>query len=191
MNKETFLRIFGEIDDTYIQRANEDVNLWQKSQEGVVVRPGDSRRSPWRAVIASVACAAVVIGVFLFLLKVGRIDTISSSEKLSSAIVSFDVARWESPKQYGEFTATRDTVSIRYSQCSVAAALIEFHRGSYDGPVDVSFVMSRPNNLLPGPNPLPATAITNLDVQKGATYYITVSTYDYWIQTIGIITIWY
>lgn len=69
MNKETFLRIFGEIDDTYIQRANEDVNLWQRSQEGEVVRPDDSRRFPWRTVIASVACAAAVVFGAFFLMR--------------------------------------------------------------------------------------------------------------------------
>ena len=191
MNKETFLRIFGEIDDAYIQRANEDVNLWQSFQEGVVVRPGSSRRSPLRVVIASVACAAVVFGVFAFLLNVGRIDFTSSSEKLSSVIVSFDVVYWEKPKQYGEFTATQNAVSVSYGQCRIGSALVELHRDSYEGPVDASLIIPRPNSILPGPNNLPAMGTISFDVQKGETYYITVSSYDGWAKSIGIITIWY
>ena len=189
MNKETFLRIFGGIDDTYIQRANEDVNLWQKSQEGVVVRPDGSRRSPWRAVIASVACAAVVIGVFVFLLKVGRIDITSSSEKLSSVRISFEVEYWESPKQYGEFTASRDTVSVSFNLYIYSSALVEFHRDSYDGPVDASLIIPCPDKFRP--DNLYATETTSLDVQKGVEYYVTVSSYDDWSETAGSITIRY
>ena len=192
MNKETFLRIFGGIDDTYIQRANEDVNLWQQSQEGVVVRPSSSRRSAWRTVIAAVVCtAAALFGVFVLLLKVGRIDFASSSEKLSSIRIAFDVAYSEKSKQYGEFTASRDTVSVNFSQCRVGAALVEFHRDSYDGPVEASLIIPCTNSLRPGPNNSPATWTTSLSVQKGTAYYITVSTYDDWIETIGSVTIWY
>ena len=184
MNKETFLRIFGEIDDTYIQRANEDVNLWQQSQEGVVVRPDSSRRSPLRAVIASVACAALVFGVFAFLLNVGRIDVKSSPERLHSFTAFFDVVYWESPKQYAIFTANRDTVSVSFSLNISSSALVEFHRDSFDGPVDASLIIPRPDNLY-------ATETTSLDVQKGVEYYITVSTYDSWLETAGSITIWF
>lgn len=184
MNKETFLRIFGEIDDIYIQRANKDVNLWLRSQEGVVVRADGSRRFPWRSVIAYVACAAVVIGAFVFMLNVGRTDITSNSERLSSVRISFVVGYPESPKKYGEFTATRDTVSISYSLRIYSSALVEFHRDSYDGPVDIYLI-------IPVPDDLSTTETTSLDVQKGETYYITVSTYDDWLGTIGDITIWY
>ena len=184
MNKETFLQIFGEIDDIYIQRANKDVNLWLRSQEGVVVHTDGSKRFPWRSVISYVACAAVVIGAFVFLLNVGRTDITSSSERLSSVRISFEAIYWEDPKQYGEFTATRDTVSISYSLQIYSSALVELHRDSYDGPVDAYLIIPRPDNLS-------TTETTSLDVEKGVTYYITVSSYDDWAATKGDITIWY
>ena len=187
MNKETFLRIFGEIDDIYIQRANKDVNLWLRSQEGVVVRPDGSRRFPWRSIIAHIACAAVVIGAFVFLLNVGRTDITSSSERLSSVRISFEAIYWEDPKQYGEFTATRDTVSISYSLHIYSSALVELHRDSYDGPVDAALLIPEPDNL----HSLHITETASLDVQKGETYYITVSSYDDWAATKGDLTIWY
>ena len=190
MNDDIFVRIFGGLGEEFISEANEDINFWLKSLEGEVVRAGGSRRSPWRAVIASVACtAAVLFGVLVLLLNVGRIDTISSSEKLSSVRVAFDVQFWESPKQYANFTASRDTVSIRSVLYIHSAALVEFHRDGYDGPVDASLIISRQN--YPRPNILSAVETTSLDVQKGETYYITVSTYDGWAETIGDITIWY
>ena len=188
MNKETFLRIFGEIDETYIQRANEDVNLWQRSQEGVVFRPDSPRKFHWRAVIASVVCVAVVFGVFAFLLNVRRIDVLSSRiripEHLSSVTIPFDIERWENPKDIAKFMAKEDAIYLSFSKCDVGSALVEFHRNSYEGPVDASLI-------IPGPKKFSPTGTTSRGVQKGEIYYITISTYDDYIETIGDFTIWF
>lgn len=189
MNKETFLRIFGGIDDTYIQRANEDVNLWQQSQEAVVFRPDSSRKFPWRAVIASVVCtAAALFGVFVLLPKVGKVDVLSSRiripEHLSSVTIPFDVERWENPKDIAKFMAEEDAIYLSFSKCDVGSAIVEFHRDSYEGPVDASLIIPNPRKFSP-------TVITSRDVQKGEIYYITISTYDDYIETIGDFTIWY
>ena len=185
MNDEKLVQIFSGLDEELISEANEDMNFWLRSQEGVVVRTDGSRRSPWRSVIASVACAAVVIGVLVFLLTAGRIDITSNSEQSSSVRISFDVEYCENPKQYGEFTAARDTVSVSYSLSIYSSALVELHRDSYDGPVDAYLIITR------RPYDLSTTETTSLNVEKGTTYYITVSSYDYWAETRGDLTIWY
>ena len=68
MDDLKFFELFGEIDAELVQQANDDLNFWQESQEGIVVRAGSSRRSPLRIVFASVACAAAVFGA-VFLLR--------------------------------------------------------------------------------------------------------------------------
>lgn len=67
MNDLKFFELFGDIDEKLVQQANDDLNFWQKAREGVVVRTGNSRRSPLRIVFASVACAAVVFGAVILL----------------------------------------------------------------------------------------------------------------------------
>ena len=89
MDNKTFLRIFGEIDDKFIQQANEDVNYWEGSRMGVSVCPGNTRRPVFRAAVLSAACtAAVMLGVFALLLNmgiVGKIEKIEISEGPASS----------------------------------------------------------------------------------------------------------
>ena len=67
MKGETFLKIIGEIDEKYIEEsADDDGSYFEAVGEGVVVRAGDPRKIFRRTLIASVACAAAVVGaVFL------------------------------------------------------------------------------------------------------------------------------
>ena len=71
MNSETFLHIFGDIDEEYIeQAADEDGNYIGETCEGVAVRVDVPRRSFRRTVIAAVGGIAAVFGVFVLLLNV-------------------------------------------------------------------------------------------------------------------------
>lgn len=81
MDNKTFLQIFGEIDDKYIQQANEDINYWEESQIGISVHPSNTRRSSLRAAILSAACtAAAMLGVFVLLLNMGIVGKIEIIE---------------------------------------------------------------------------------------------------------------
>ena len=92
MNDEKFVQIFSGIDEKFIREANEDMNFWLKSQEGIVVRVDNSRRFSWRTVIASVACtAAVLFGVFVLLLNVGKISIIEDPESSDNSPAQSDV----------------------------------------------------------------------------------------------------
>ena len=89
MKSETFLQIFGEIDEKYIEEAaDDDGSYFEDADEGVVVHAGDPRKIFWRTFIASVACtAAVVVGaVFLMrtVLKNGFIFEPASSNSISA-----------------------------------------------------------------------------------------------------------
>ena len=104
MDNERLMRAFGEIDDEYIQTANELYDIWQESQKGVIVRADSSRRSPWRTIIASVACtAAALFGVFVLMLNVGKIAIIDSS-------ASSDVVSGEMTASNSENTASDPSV---------------------------------------------------------------------------------
>ena len=81
MDNKTFLRLFGEIDDKYIQQANEDVNYWLEAQRGISVRLDTPKKSVWRAVVMTAACtAAVMIGAFALLLNLGIVGKIEIIE---------------------------------------------------------------------------------------------------------------
>ena len=68
MDNIEFLQIFGDIDDQILRQANDALNLYRESQEGVSFRADYSRRSPRKAIITAVACiAAAVTGVFVLL----------------------------------------------------------------------------------------------------------------------------
>lgn len=80
MDSERFMRAFGEINDEYLQNANELYNLWQDSQTGVSVAANYSRKATLKTIIVSVACtAAVMFGLFVLFLNVGKIGIIGNS----------------------------------------------------------------------------------------------------------------
>lgn len=70
MNGKTFLKIFEEIDEKYIEEsADDDGSYFEDAGEGVVVRAGDPRKIFRRTMIASVACAAAVVVGAVFLMR--------------------------------------------------------------------------------------------------------------------------
>ena len=107
MDNKTFLRLFGEIDDKYIQQANEDVDYWLEAQRGISVRPDNTRRSFFRTVIMTAACtAAVMIGVFALLLNLGIVgkieiieDPASPGAELSNSSTSQNIELPEFPAE--------------------------------------------------------------------------------------------
>ena len=85
MSGKELFELLNDIDDGIVKEAGEELLLWRESQEGVVVRAGNSRGFPWLAVITSVACtAAAMFGVFVLLLRVGMINIIGSPENTDS-----------------------------------------------------------------------------------------------------------
>ena len=70
MKSETFLQIFGDIDEKYIEEAADDEgSYFEDADEGVVVYAGDPRKTFWRTFIASVACTAAVAVGAVFLMR--------------------------------------------------------------------------------------------------------------------------
>lgn len=120
MDNKTFLRIFGEIDDKYIQQANEDVNYWEESQIGISVRPDNTRRSAWRAAILSAACtAAVMIGVFALLLNLGIVGKVGEIEIAEDPASPGAVLRSSSEDQTGVFSDI-PVVTFLYEEAAYA-----------------------------------------------------------------------
>ena len=70
MNGKTFLKIFEEIDEKYIEEsADDDGSYFEDAGEGIAVRAGDPRKIFWRTFIASVACTAAVVVGAVFLMR--------------------------------------------------------------------------------------------------------------------------
>lgn len=88
MKSEEFLRLLGGIDKKYVEKASDDLNFWLESQRGISVRPDNTRVSLWRTAIMSASCtAAVMIGVFAFLLNMGIVGkTLVTGDPASSGV---------------------------------------------------------------------------------------------------------
>lgn len=79
MDDKKMVQLFDGVDDDLVRQANEDMNLWLDSQEGVVVH-GVSRRSPWKTAAASAAGIAAAFGVFaLVMANAGRLGHVGST----------------------------------------------------------------------------------------------------------------
>ena len=91
MDDLNLFELFGEIDPEIVQQANDNLNSWQRSREGVVVRAGSSSKFPARIAIASVACAAaVVLGVFFLMRNVWKNGFLFEPTKSGSPVQSED-----------------------------------------------------------------------------------------------------
>lgn len=102
MKNEELFQILGGIDSKFIEKASEDLAFWQESQKGIRVRIDNSIKFSWKTVIASAACtAAVLIGVFVLLLNIGKIGIIdspaSSGAEISNSSESPSIVLPESP----------------------------------------------------------------------------------------------
>lgn len=78
--------------------------------------------------------------------------------------------------KYGRFKASKSSGTISFSGCPTGAARIYIHSESYDGPVECCIIN-------------PDTTISKQSISFSMTleeyYYITIETYDDYIQTIG------
>lgn len=72
MKSEDFIGMLGDIDSKMVEKASEDMVLWQEAQQGEVVRAGSPRKHPLRIAAASVACAAAVLGGFVLIRNIGK-----------------------------------------------------------------------------------------------------------------------
>ena len=119
MKNKDFLRILGEIDSKYIEKASEDLSIWQESQKGISVCLDYYRKFSWKTSIASVACTAVaVFGIFVLLLNVGKIGITenpasSVSEPDNSTISQNDVIPDVFLKK--RHTHTKGNISTNYN----------------------------------------------------------------------------
>lgn len=129
MSGETILRLFGDIDEEYIQEANEDANLWERSREGIIVNAETSRKYIRRTVIVSVACvAAAVFGVIALFLSIGRLkseplDPITE-EKPQDCIISYSTTWYEDGMFYEVSNSAWESVLCYYSKTDDRSAVV-------------------------------------------------------------------
>ena len=136
MDDLKFLELFGDIDEKIVQQANDDLNRWQETREGEVVRAGGSRISPLRIVLASAACAAVLFGAVFLLrnylkngftyvpddpdsssVQSGETSNIESEYTLNSDVMwAIGKTVNEVAERYGEITMDSDMGSARLYQ---------------------------------------------------------------------------
>ena len=72
MKSEEFIGLLGGIDSKMVEKASEDMVLWQEAQQGEIVRAGKPRKHPLRIAAASVACAAAAVGAVFLIGNVGK-----------------------------------------------------------------------------------------------------------------------
>lgn len=112
MKSETFLRIFGDIDEKYIEEAADDEDgYFEDADEGVVVHAGDPRKIFWRTFIASVACTAAVVVGAVFLVRT----------VLKNGFVLEPASSTSSSAQEGESSSGESTTSDESSGASAPA----------------------------------------------------------------------
>ena len=127
MNGENFLRIFGDIDDEYIQQANEDVNLWEMLQEGIIVRAERSRKFAWKTVTISAACiAAAVFGVFVLMLNINKFRTqeLNNGHRPSDCIIENSTAWYEDGMFYEDRNSVGESILCYYSKTDDRSAVV-------------------------------------------------------------------
>lgn len=76
------------------------------------------------------------------------------------------------------FTATKNTVTFTHKPCTVGAAVIKIHTGSFTGPVVHSFTLPVQGASVP-------TITSSFSATVGTTYYITAETYGGYAQGSG------
>ena len=117
MKGETFLQIFGDIDEKYIEEAaDDDGSYFEVADEGVVVYAGDPRKIFWRTFIASVACTAAVVVGAVFLMR----------HVLKSGVTFEPAGSVESSVQEGESSSGESEPSSESSVSSVPNDEIAF-----------------------------------------------------------------
>lgn len=80
MDEKRIVSLFDGIDDDIICQANKDINLWLGSRDGISVRAAPKPlRSPWKAAVASVACAVAAVGVFALVSNIDKLKGINNS----------------------------------------------------------------------------------------------------------------
>ena len=127
MTGEAFLRIFGEIDEEYIQQANEDINLWEKSREGIIVYANNSRRSVWKTVTVSAACiAAAVFGIIVLVLNIGKIksEPLDPITEESDCIISYSATWYEDGMFYEIINSANESILCYYSKTDDRSAVV-------------------------------------------------------------------
>lgn len=75
MKSEKFLKMLGGIDGKLVENVRKDIDIWQEANDGVSFTPAP-RKSPWKAVTASVVgSAAVLCGTFAVMSNFGGSGT--------------------------------------------------------------------------------------------------------------------
>ena len=87
MKSEKFLRSLNGLDSELVEKARQDIALWEESREGVRVEPAP-RKPRWKAITAACACvAAAAIGAVAIGLNAGnrQLDTSPADSDFTSS----------------------------------------------------------------------------------------------------------
>ena len=148
--------------------------------------------------LAAVAVAAVM-AVSAMAVSVSAASTgsasISTSDLINNELINNDISARASTSvsfnctqgsvsNVGRFTATQNNVTFTLYPCTVGAAVIKIHTGSYSGPVVHSFT-------LPAQGASTPTITSSFSATVGTSYYITAEVYGGYIQSSGTFYITY
>ena len=109
MKSEKFLRSLGGIDSELVEKARQDIALWEESREGVRVEPAP-RKPRWKAITAACACAAAAaIGAVAIGLNVGnrQLDTSPADSDFTSSPADSDLTSSSAESENGSISWTK------------------------------------------------------------------------------------
>lgn len=191
MTGEMFFEMLSGLDSRLIEKASEDIVLWQSSQEGVSVPAGSTRRSfRLTSVVAVCAAAAVVLGMFVLIMNVRKnrlgtfYNSVSSEQKgeidnPAPSVVESDSQIFTRDFDGLVLTVTTDKSTYKIGERINLTASLENNRDEevylYYGmsPIDYSVELSPGfEDLIEYPHDIISrdAAITTVTVSPGAKY---------------------
>ena len=109
MKSEKFLRSLNGLDSELVEKARQDIALWEESREGVRVEPAP-RKPRWKAITAACACAAAAaIGAVAIGLNVGnrQLDTSPADSDFTSSPADSDLTSSSTESENGSISWTK------------------------------------------------------------------------------------